>query len=163
MHQQLTPKGFVTYLTPTRRACLLYQCGTFNRKDFLLFLTRACLLACVCWDQLAHTKPIFLGQDQSTEAQRAEMTFTECFLTGCIRQLVISILLYTVHNLLLNASKTRGKQLVVFNKNHYYYLHLISPAICCHLAWKSNFVFLFCAFSFDLSNSDSSAMAVQGR
>ena len=35
-------------------------------------------------DQLVHTSSIFLGQDQSTVAQQAEITVAKCSLTRCI-------------------------------------------------------------------------------
>ena len=50
------------------------------------FITRLRFCACVCvWrSACAHQFHFFSGQDQSTVAQRAEMTVAECSLTSCV-------------------------------------------------------------------------------
>ena len=54
-----------------------------NHSPTALFLFLSIFL--IGGKSLHTTNPLFLGQDQSTVAQRSEMTVDERFLTSCVR------------------------------------------------------------------------------
>ena len=55
-----------------------FACGDFWGR---LAVHSLPALSFLSGDQLAHTNSAFLGQDQSTMAQQAEMTMADCFPT----------------------------------------------------------------------------------